>query len=533
MMGSTSLPHRRQLLLSKNVLAGIIFLNAALSTAGTTRWAMDSQKVRCENVTSISASISFTPLKGVDSYDVELTPAGEDRPIMSFTGPSSPIEIYDLQPGTMYKVDIRAHPSSMKYDSYGWGELTKSPIQCTTMPQNPKAPRNVRLHPDHRLSRNSIHISWDEPLVHSHSSSKGNSIDLHAPMKYLVAYRRRRHHHQHTEQMEKEEEEKVEITSSLHMRLTDLEPASRYEFRIQAAIPAAASSSNHGDEDVSGSVEESSNEWSDVVWFNTKSNEDTTMLELVRVAENGSVLPDFLENHASADAEGEAGFMAVCQPDSCKFYNMSVSPFVRYCVEIQNVRIENTNTTNGSYAFSDYNSCIQAGLDNPATCDCDNLIDRVFAHESEGLLKRFCPGYEDPKQRFYACKCSSASLNISATYTGMMPVPLPIAGSLFFQDIPPYSMGHYPPSTPFGHWYHSPAATSCRYNQHIGGGDGCNWKRVPTAHIAYGSDLVSHGFNRTSIPTSDFPSDAMVRQNAKAIRDSFRAVMTTQRCCGC
>jgi len=120
-------------------------------------------------------------------------------------------------------------------------------------------------------------------------------------------------------------------------------------------------------------------------------------------------------------------------------------------------------------------------------------------------------------------------MDISAKYTGMMPVMLPIAGELMFEKIPPYYPGYYPDNIPFGHWYHTPAASACKFRSADIGDNGCTWRAEHAAYITYGDELLAAGYNITDTPDGQFPDDEMVRHNANV----FHILSATRRCCGC
>eukprot|EP00466_Bigelowiella_natans_P019207 jgi/Bigna1/127852/aug1.5_g2560 len=219
---------------------------------------------------------------------------------------------------------------------------------------------------------------------------------------------------------------------------------------------------------------------------------------------------------------------------------MTRSPFTRYCVEVLDVSIPNTNTTNGSSAFSDYLGCENQGNDTSPACGCDLWFDRVLAHQPQHVLDSFCPpnaSHTTPHQA-RDCYCDPDSLRISNTFTGMMPVPLPNAAPIAKGTSPEFSPGHYPYSKPFSYWFHHPSDGFCRIHKRKNNGEeaqvfgkGCSWSRFPSSYIVYWPELLQNGWDETSPKKGLFMPDEQVERNAEV----FEATMATraQRCCGC
>jgi len=199
-----------------------------------------------------------------------------------------------------------------------------------------------------------------------------------------------------------------------------------------------------------------------------------------------SELPDFLDDHNSADFAGEFamyGPMAV----------IGQHPITRYCVELLDVTLTGimTTTTTGrpvSSPYADYLSCM--GGD----CLCQNLVDRMLARQPAEQIQPACPGLAETS----LCTCNESGLAVSRKYTGMTVVPLPFGfnfnqanGSVLPDGYPPPF--HLPAS---GQWYSHPVSSRCPPGAQVGDG-GCTWRRAPLSHSVYTVDLADMGLNVT------------------------------------
>ncbi len=448
---------------------------------------------QCKDATSTSLRIAFEKPSGVDSVDIELREPNGQGPFASFVAIASPTTVIDLRPGTEYAVKVRGHSAEATMESYGWGEFSVEQT-CATIATRRSQPHSLERVGE--LAEHSIGLSWQESaMVTSGDAAEGL---------YTVKYQRR------SDSGEALEKWSHVTSSEREVSIAGLESGSSY-----AVV-----------------VEHAGGDTSDELIMAT-SRADTTWLEVYRVAEDLAASPDYLDNHDSGDLYGDAGFLTFCDIHDCPFYNYSYSPFVRYCVEIQDVVIPDTNTTNGSAAFADYASCESAGNSLPPYCECDVWIDRVIAHEDTELLQRFCDNKTKkppPHHGGFPCNCSQESLQVSAQYTGMMPVPLPITGGLSRGNMGPYYPGFYPANIPFGYWYSHPAGGKCAAGDAVGVA-GCTWRRSASAYVMYGTELSANGWNASSWPEGDFPPNDQVRQNAETYQKTRAS--KTKRCCGC
>ena len=156
------------------------------------------------------------------------------------------------------------------------------------------------------------------------------------------------------------------------------------------------------------------------------------------------------------------------------------------------------------------------------------------------------------------CSCSNASLAVSATRIGRMPVYYPFptfakkpTTQCIGTVVPPVSASVYlgdwyeihplitltlaarprprrPPSTsPPTLRYSMPAAAECPPDAlELPGARGCTWARRATHHLVHGRQLLGAGFN-----LSRALDEAQLRQNEKAIEDVLAA--HPSRCCDC
>jgi len=238
---------------------------------------------------------------------------------------------------------------------------------------------------------------------------------------------------------------------------------------------------------------------------------ETRILEVMRQSEYTYDV-DYLMNHDSGDLVGDTTFIDFSSkdPDQPSFLNVTFrkSVFTLYCIEILDVFVRDTITTDGNPRFADYLSCNDNNNATDPQCQCDNFIDRSFSkaedqtkycHTSSGNP---CAG---PFSHNCTCKCTSASLEASAKYVGMMPV-------------------YFNQPELLGHWYSTPKATECLENETVGTlrtkGTKCTWKRYPEARVVRGGDALDFGWNTST--AGSFKIDvAQVRQNAGILRKLF------------
>jgi hypothetical protein len=190
----------------------------------------------------------------------------------------------------------------------------------------------------------------------------------------------------------------------------------------------------------------------------------------------------------------------------------------RYCVEVMNTTVANTTTTtfegspvaspysdyrstNAPWAFSQYGDAglIPYGEYTPGTeysSWCDLVPDRYIGHLSRASILAAACNTNASSPTFMLCRCSVASSHASRTYTGMMPIGLPLIPSPVVPGVYPGSSG-----VEIGRWFSLPAGARCPLGAKVGDG-GCTWQRAPLAHSIYWAELRALGWNLTSFNVS-------------------------------
>jgi hypothetical protein len=262
----------------------------------------------------------------------------------------------------------------------------------------------------------------------------------------------------------------------------------------------------------------------------------THWLEVIRTAEVGRTLPDFLDNHDSGDVGGDGAIISIF---SGGFTN---SPITRYCVEVLNTTVANTTTTTFLGApvaspYSDYRSSNPPWLLQEAGDEgllpfgeqvqgveygswCALAPDRYLGHLSRANIVAAGCDTNQTSPTFMLCRCSNASSAASRIYTGMMPISAPLTPL-------PSQPGVYPAGPPdlIGHWFFHPAKGRCAMGQGVGEG-GCTWQQSPLSHSIYLHELDALGWNST--PTNYSAPDAhqpamQTKQNVEIFRKAWRA----------
>lgn len=240
---------------------------------------------------------------------------------------------------------------------------------------------------------------------------------------------------------------------------------------------------------------------------------NTMLLEVMRQSEFTYDV-DYLMNHNSGDLGGDTAFIVSSSqdPDQPGFLNVTFrkSVFTLYCLEVLQVIVPDTVTTDGDDRFADYLSCNDNGNATDPQCMCDNYIDRSlskakdqtkFCHSSSG-------GPCTHAFRDCHCTCTDASLKASTQYIGMMPV-------------------YYNQSELLGYWYSTPKDAECQETEIVGtvraDGTSCTWKRHPEARVVRGGDALDFGgWNATSSRHGFGKLDAVqVHQNVQVLRNLF------------
>eukprot|EP00746_Dinoflagellata_sp_MGD_P018495 gnl/MRDRNA2_/MRDRNA2_14288_c0_seq1.p1 gnl/MRDRNA2_/MRDRNA2_14288_c0~~gnl/MRDRNA2_/MRDRNA2_14288_c0_seq1.p1 ORF type:complete len:309 (-),score=33.87 gnl/MRDRNA2_/MRDRNA2_14288_c0_seq1:88-915(-) len=253
---------------------------------------------------------------------------------------------------------------------------------------------------------------------------------------------------------------------------------------------------------------------------------DTTFIEVLRESEFTNDV-DYLMNHNSGDIDGDAGFLTMTSksPDGKSFLNVSFvnATFTLYCVELMKAKLPSSKTPEGNHAFADYLSCNDNGDAKNPQCTCDNVIDRSVANQlptPDCLMPNGtqCTASSMKSLHDCHCRCTDLSTELSAKYTGMMPVKLGQPQSI-------------------GVWYSHPQATECAQNEAIGqlkqdGSTICTWKRHPLARTVKGFQVLKNGW---SFPTSRSPTradPAQVKHNGDVIRQTINSAPLQPRQCG-
>ena len=277
-------------------------------------------------------------------------------------------------------------------------------------------------------------------------------------------------------------------------------------------------------------------------------------LTVIRVSERNATEIDFLSNHDSGDAEGDAGFMTAMGSGGKFIHDFNVSVISQYCLEFlpaqtgshisntdkNNDNNQNNNHNNNNHNNNNNNTMAQYVSCNPPdtqrlsqqaaatsttpgistfpnatqVCECVNEMDRRIGHQNASAA---CGPHPQP---FAPCNCSAAGLALSAKFVGSMPVFLPwVCGQATSGD------GTCDQNIPFGHWYSTPTEGQCSEGQPLGT-NGCTWRRLPTASVLRGHQLIELGWNSTRPDWSDVSTEAQrqYHNNAQVLQAAFAAV---------
>ncbi|KAK3249463.1 hypothetical protein CYMTET_41108 [Cymbomonas tetramitiformis] len=245
---------------------------------------------------------------------------------------------------------------------------------------------------------------------------------------------------------------------------------------------------------------------------------------------------DFLENHDSADLNGEGLFLS---NDNSGLFFTNSSPVSKYCVE--HVEPESVG------GWAPYISCNGPEADprnhpDDPLCICMVYADRLISLQSKTEMDSECnpTTWNGTKHNDPACNCTGPDGERSkwvvdpksSRYVGWAPVMQPY----FYYQLP---RDTYPGVKKLGEWYSTPKESSCVETASLGD-DGCTWKRLPEVEVIYSSDLPSLGWNKTEVkhwPLHTLGVNTTVEDNtnlpifAKAWENNKRWMQ--QRCCGC
>ena len=225
----------------------------------------------------------------------------------------------------------------------------------------------------------------------------------------------------------------------------------------------------------------------------------SSFMYLFRVSEYTDEV-DFLENHNSASAGAQAGFLT--NTNSGLFFNFTRTAVSRYCVEYlpKTVADPHSDPAN-SPAFAAYVSCNgpegREWGNTPADpiCICDVWSDRMIAHEPAAVLRAAKAGCLDGKGGPPAPNQTSQA---SHFFIGRDPQFLPYLGPCCpVSD--PHCESCWDPEhqLEIGGDFSTPKAGQCRAGQSMGNPleGGCTWRASPEVDVIYGGrDLTPRGW---------------------------------------
>lgn len=238
----------------------------------------------------------------------------------------------------------------------------------------------------------------------------------------------------------------------------------------------------------------------------------------------------------SLAGEGSFGvhwFCGVGWPES----TAEQGPITEYCIEYEPLAVTAATHGDGTGGadfggdgFSGYLSCNSDETDGlvhndprDPRCICICLDDRLLGHQTLAELERDCfHSGTIPWVNETICRCPGgasevpAPTNPSLHYIGRAPVYLPYVGNAL------KPVKRYPASILGGYNYHFPRGGECAEGQPLGTAR-CKWRRLPTARMLYGADLLAAGWNRTFV--ADTPTDQRhTLANVAAFSGALRAL---------
>jgi len=246
-----------------------------------------------------------------------------------------------------------------------------------------------------------------------------------------------------------------------------------------------------------------------------KSGTKTKWIEVYREPDDSGTdigvgsLPDFLDNHDSADLGGWAG-TDLPYPN---FQKKLTGVTTRYCVEIADVRLPGTTTmpsdANGLSPWADYASC------NYGTAMCMVTGDRMLSKQNLTLQMENCPVSSNDttygSMLYWTCEtCPQETYSLTNWYTGKAPMTLPWGMSTgtemtiygepaYLDQMTTNGAGAYPFTvntsvSPVGHWISHPFGGRCPPGANVGD-NGCTWQLAPQAFTRNNTELVDYGFD--------------------------------------
>lgn len=248
-------------------------------------------------------------------------------------------------------------------------------------------------------------------------------------------------------------------------------------------------------------------------------------MSVVRVSEGIGTEIDFLSNHDSADASGDAGFMTFVGQNSPFIHDFNNSVISQYCIELLDTdladyvscNLPDSRRVGGPQHQQPHPKPFPGYPNMTQVCLCNNEIDRRFGHLN---ITEACGLHSSPMD---LCNCSAASTAASAKYVGAMAVYLPWGcGDLRGGD------GTCNVSIPFGHWFSTPTEGQCHPDAPVGT-NGCTWRRLPRAHTIRGHQLIEAGWNGTD-PSTSAMNDTQYYDNADVLSRVFAEI--TPHPCG-
>ena len=530
----------------------------------------------CGTATETTLAVSWDAVNDTDLYYVGIAATATSRPLALQTSESTATTLIDLVPGTDYYLSVRSHPASDNI-VWGWREATQ-PVRCTTMAGRRDRPHALRRVGD-APSERSIRVSWRraEDVEQQHDEA-GDEVGVR--LLGAVDWRWERSsggtlEHELRNLVSGSWHEVVvrdasgRLSEPLQMRTAapgaqhvTAYRISEYQFDVDflenhdgaslGAMPAYVQ--NGGAMNESAIERYAGGNWS----------MDACLTDL------GALCPD--ERGSSFECMGCADRHRAALLTSCgnfsdgdsrvgwgvHFYcgigwpgsSLQRSPITEYCVE--HAAAPQTDPVPGGDGFAQYVSCNSDECDGvllptgntprEPTCICWVWDDRMISQEPASRTLAVCSPFDkEPWVGANQCNCS---IGLPGTEAALLPPAAPMANYVGRSRVylPYYRykepMEHYNVSVLLGDNLSFPRKGACADGQQLGDG-GCTWKRMPTARILYGQDLLDAGWSTAETwpaagGTIEHELEA-TRANAAVFDVALERIErhVTKRCCGC
>ena len=213
------------------------------------------------------------------------------------------------------------------------------------------------------------------------------------------------------------------------------------------------------------------------------------------------------------------------------FFSFEKTPIAAYCVERR------------AASFAEYASCNAPEAGNYSTptnpiCICACFADRLIAHQTNATVFPHC---RNPQHAYPQCNCSKDSVLLppnsrSLNHIGREAVYCPYY--YYTQAQPSYDPLK---NRPCGFWYSFPRDGECQHGSVSWSGSPCTWKSEPTVMVAYGTDLLAEGWDKSL----SFDQHTGVRLNttqqtlansrvfSRTLERKSSTLFSHVRCCGC